>query len=341
VILGYLLPQHFKDSLGGLFVGEKVMEMTKSIAQAAGNGDGASQYVNVHAKKMGVFNLPIGPRNATVHIEITKTKLKVEPLWAFQLRLEFNPRKIQPSGIEELKWTFEMVTPPFDFGRFLADARVTRFDVAVDFVGITPGEVIATAKNPGKRLDIAGNDGVLESFQLFRKRKASKKPLKFISKPLGPSALKVYDRNRERAAHGKPPPVEGKQCLRAEVVRTLYTSTFGLVQMHQEIPFSNIALSYGQTCAPWLPPSRWRAYLACRRALGHTAAVAALGLNFEEAKRAEAAHAGHPNTLCQGLSLDDWQKGIQETGLDHLVELAADAVVTSTAAMASGATLPK
>ena len=333
-IQGYLLDDHFKGSLGGSSEFDRAWAMVQSLADAVGNGEGAGKHTNPHFSKLAELKMPLGPREAIVHLTITKEQKKGEPL-AFLLRLEFNPRKLQQAGVGQLIWVFDMVSPPFDFGRFLADAKVTRFDVAVDFVGISPADLMGTAKNEGKRVEYFGADGVLEGFTLFRKRKQPSTPKKTITNPLGRVALKVYDRNRERAAHAKPPPIDGCQVTRAEVVRTGLKQPFGLTDMLTDLSFKDVELSYAAGCAPYLNPARWQMYLACRRSLGHAAAAKLLALNAKESARVTAAFSKHEGNLLQGVDLSDWQLGIQETGLDELVKLAQEAAITTSLTLGS------
>jgi len=129
----------------------------------------------------GTFTLPCGPRGAIIYLALKREKVPGTVVPAFSVRVEFNPRKLQPSGIHQFLEILEQCFDvPIDVGAFLSNATVTRYDAAVDFVGLCPSELVATIEKPGKRLAYFGGDGLLETVQLHKKRATPSKPLQTI-----------------------------------------------------------------------------------------------------------------------------------------------------------------
>lgn len=219
--------------------------------------NGGSGWVSHSGGTVGKFVLLCGDRSASVHVHIGREKATNGAGFHYPMRLEFNPRKLKLAGAKDLLGTFAMASDkPFDFGSFLAAARVTRLDVAVDFVGLRPSELLVTSKTAGKRVDYHGQDGSLESFQLHGKKKAVTKPKKKLLKPLGPLLIKVYDRNAERAARGKPPPVPGHHVTRAEVVHL----RFGPASKRRRGPLQPVKLGARKSCLSSASPNGRRGF---------------------------------------------------------------------------------
>jgi hypothetical protein len=153
------------------------------------------------------------------------------------LRIEMNPRKLGPSGFKDLIKVLSSAGKQFDVACLMAAAKVTRYDIAVDVVGAQVAEIIAIHKPEGKRSLYVGNDGVLETVYIHKKKSPPKaieydeygelikKPM-HSSKPAGSVALAVYDRLRERKALGWPGgPFGDAPVSRIEVVKASLKNT--------------------------------------------------------------------------------------------------------------------
>jgi hypothetical protein len=121
------------------------------------------------------------------------------------LRFEFNPTKLGPDGMAFFKerlsdflgfnWTWDDVKQL---------ARVTRIDVAVDFVNAHRNELVCEWDKPTKTISYVGPHGSLETTYLGMT--ASKKNSKF----------KAYNKNRQLAADDRQPKFGGVPHTRVE-----------------------------------------------------------------------------------------------------------------------------
>jgi hypothetical protein len=320
-IVGHLVPENFPAPFGdGGGLAARVMDLANGLKGAVEPGLGGA-FTSETGSRVGKFALACGKRQAKVHVEISRRKEKASGDFFYPMRLDFNPRKLGPEGIAELKYIFTQApSHPFDFAGFVAHAGVTRLDIAVDFVGICPAEMLVTAKIEGKRIAYMGQaGGELETLQVHGKKTAPKTPKAKLSSPAGPLRIKVYDRNAERAARGKPPVVDGYAVTRAETVQRRFPPGFGMDQIGSIMPFKGVTASYAPACSPWADSSRWQLYLAVRAARGHKMASKLMSLSQHEREAARKAAEKHPNNLLGGLVAADWGAGLQETGLEALL----------------------
>lgn len=109
--------------------------------------------------------LALGTRQATVHFELLKAKA-----YGHRLRIDLNPRKLGPKGFAQLALVLGGENAPFDLAASLAEAWVSRVDIAIDLVGIGVAEVVARHKKQGKRVLFTSADGALQSIYINRKK---------------------------------------------------------------------------------------------------------------------------------------------------------------------------
>lgn len=271
-------------------------------------------------RKFAIF---IGDRDATLDVRLKSGKIADYPQKAWTIRFEFAPRKAQAYGMEEftglLVSAVQTVTGAY---KLLRDCRVSRLDVALDYAGVRPADLVVTAKNGGKRWEVFGRDGVLETLYLFGTKSPPKKKLKAPPrKPYGNLIARIYDRDRERAAMGKPPPYSHCTVTRLEVVRTRFDKPLyleGLESLGDQ--FARVGLSWGRTVIKTQESHRWERYLACVRALGPLEAARVMGLPGPTVKAYAAALKKHPSDLLLPADVwKQWDMGIAVTGLAELV----------------------
>lgn len=331
-ILGHFTVDHFPGA-DEATLDKRVYGLVEGLSEAQSHLDETVGFVD-HKSLLGRFALPVGPRSAPIRIEVRKRLDNATQKTSFSMRMEFNPRKVQPPGFLKLIEVMKQVgDQPFSFAQFLSTSHPTRLDVAVDYAGIVPEEVFVSATNAGKRVEYFGPDGFLETIQLHTKRKVPKAPLKTPPRnPLGPLAAKVYSRNRERAAMGKKPPLAGHEVTRLEVVKKRFPSEMTVANLAKKSdPFKRVGVSYASALATSNPEYAWARYLACRRAVGPGDAPEVSGLGEKCGSVAEKILKEHPSNLFAGFDWKKWEAGIKETGLDQLVKLAAEGQSTSTA----------
>lgn len=322
--VGYLHKSQFASVKGASIpLGEVFAGMLLGLKGAAEGEDGATHWTNGGLTK-GTFQVPCGPRGAGVRIDAARIAIKGEVEPAFKFRMEFCPRKLGPQGCSELIALLEQCSDaPFQVGMFLAQCGITRYDAAVDFVGVLPAELLATIPRQGKAIRYSGNDGSLETLQLHRKRAVPKVPTSVLRNPAGVLGLKLYDRSREREARGKPAPLPGHNVTRAEVVKLRFAKGMSFVGLTAATPFDGIALSYAADAAPKCDAEPWLLYLGLRGGVGHKEATRLLGLTPPQEKLFDTAFKQHPNSLLASLNSGHWQSGLIETGLNQLIDLAA------------------
>jgi hypothetical protein len=321
--VGYLQKKQFGLSKAAhVTLGEVFAGMLLGLKGFTEGEDDAKHWVNGAVTK-GWFLMPCGPRGAKVRIDAARIAVKGEVEPAFRFRMEFCPRKLGPQGISQLIVLLEQCSDvPFNVGMFLSQCGITRYDAAVDFVGVLPAELLATIPNHGKTIRYSGNDGSLETLQLHRKRAIPKMPTSVLRNPAGALGLKLYDRSRERAARCKPVPVPGHEVTRAEVVKLRFANGLSFFQLPEAKPFEGIGLSYFADISPGGDHKTWRVYLGLLGGVGHLEAAKLLGLSAPQAKLFNAAFRQHPNSLLSSLGSHHWQSGLAETGLDQLIDLA-------------------
>lgn len=195
--------------------------------------------------------------------------------------------------------------------------------MAIDFADVFPADLILTAEKSGKRFEVFGNDGALETVQLHKIKKPPNGPQKTIKNPLGTLIAKLYDRNRERTAHGQQPPYEGRQVTRLEVWKKPHKTSFGLLQLAEmKDPFAVVRLSWAASIYTGTHQKSWLTYLAARRALGQDRAKATLAKWPLIVPLPDRLFDKHPSNLLAGDIWSEWETGLAKTGLAQLVDLA-------------------
>jgi hypothetical protein len=332
-LVGYFRAEYFKSKLTpDPQLDEEMGEMIEGLSGAADNPvsklhgfGGPSPFKGVlkgQVKLRGT--LALGPRESRVWMEIRRQLVDGAPQYG--IALEFNPRKLGHEGHWHLAHTFaHAAKEEFHVDHFLYDTRISRLDVALDFSDVRPAEIILTAKKEGQRVHYLGADGALETVQLHG-------PTKTKKGQLGRRVALLYDRNRERAARGKPEPYPGRQITRLEITKTrFHQKGFGLSDLPALTdPFKDIRLSYGDAVGPFhdhgdVEFDLWRSYLALRLGVGDLEAIQRLGESAYASKIFQDAYRDHPSNLLAGDVWAHWHKGLAVTGLALLVDAATTA----------------
>ncbi len=271
-----------------------------------------------------VFKIPFGPREAEAFITLKPKKGKDHPAPYWTLRIEFNPRKLKPDGHAQLLETLDFASPgPINVGAILRDARLSRLDVAVDLFSVRPEALLLTTVATGKRWEIFGPDGRLETVYLYGPKKKPTAPLKALRKPFGALIVRVYDRNREKAAWGKPPPYPGGTVTRLEAS----VSRFGKQPYLPSLltlpyPFKRVKVSLTADVLANVN-SGWLRYWSARQTFGPEVSIAATGLSLSTHKALEKAIKNNPSTLLSNDAVwPEWHAGLKSCGLDQLIDAA-------------------
>jgi hypothetical protein len=249
------------------------------------------------------------------------------------LRIEMNPRKLGPNGFADLIKVLSSSGKQFDVGCLMAAAKVTRYDVAVDIVGLHVSEIVAVHKPEGKRSLYIGSDGALETVYIHKKLQPPKaheydeegvllKKPKLPSKPAGAVALKIYDRVKLRQALGWPGPFGDCPVSRVEMARESLKDTWlaNLADLTDPLKTARVGIGVDQTKHSSLS---WNRYMTVRRATSATEAASILGLPPETAQSFDHGLAVPvPNLVAPNVNWKWWINGLQLTGVAMLIEKA-------------------
>ena len=326
-LTGWLRKEHFKGYASTpdkhdayAFQLAKAVHAQQLLYNEAG---GYLQPVGGSPRKMMEARIPLGERGSRVFITMERIKVPDAAATNFKLRLDLNPRKLGDHGSKTLfKLLNSEANTPFDFGHFLHDAWMTRLDVALDFADLRPAETLIWAKKQGKVVRILGADEELESVYLHGTKKAPAKEQKTLKSPMGALIVRVYDRNRERQAHGKPVPYEGRLVTRLErsmTKKSNHSSSPFIALLHQPDPFKDVRFGLMRAAQPSLMKAdRWRTYCAARQAVGPKEARAITCNSKAEGDALEAAYSKRRSHLLAGDYWKGWLSGVKATGLLEL-----------------------
>ncbi len=308
---------------------ERIAELSEMLAAAQFASIGTHPFIPMPLGFAKKFTLALGLREATLYIELAKEKVKDFPAGGWAILFDMTARKVQPGGMDEFLDILHFGTPNnFNVPALLRDCRVTRLDVAVDYAGVEPADLIATLEKPGKRSEYFGADGALETVNLARFKAFPKKALKKKPKqPLGTVVAKLYDRNRERQSVGKPAPYPGTALTRLEVVLKPKpkTNTYLIDVPALPDPLGDVRLSLARTA---LRPAfaHWLTFVAAVRALGRERATATLKLDTSLIATFNNGLEKHPSDLLKpGSVWPLWADGLSKTGLSAVIEVAKSA----------------
>lgn len=321
-VIGDLLPSQFPAGFGSKAIGEFASLVMMKLASG-------SLWPITQTKFSGSVYTTVVLRHPETGSAINfKTAKSKSSDAVHSLRIEFNPTRLGYSATLDLLDGLNHVTNGFKVGAFLSTAKVTRLDIAVDFLGVAVPELILSAKTQGKRAHYYGADGLLESVYVHKakpKIHPGAPPKTTLRAPLGSLIIKMYDKARERQAFGLPRPFGAAPMTRVEIERRRFGNKPFKVSDLPTLsnPFAVAKLAHWSAANPGVSPWEWLQYLECRKAGGPNWSAELLGLNAAEQSVFETALAKHPNTLLNpGVIWGSWPEGLEQSGLGLLVEAA-------------------
>lgn len=251
--------------------------------------------------------LGMGKRQSDVRFGFDRQTKKYPP----RLRLELNPRKLGPAGFKTFLKILSDPKGPFAMKPLLQAARVTRYDVAVDIVGLQVGELVAFFPKQGKRSIYVGKDGLLETINIHRSVSASK--------PAGKVAVKIYDRVRERLDRGKKPPFGSAPVTRVEIIKMPKDPYNGLLKLAEaNNPFGGLRVGYIADQAK--PLAWWFQFVTLCRVMPVHEVEALLGLTKSVAETFRTAlKVPQSPIVSKSQSWEGWHQGLKVTGLNLLL----------------------
>lgn len=308
-----LRPEHF---IPGLKV-ETFEDYGRMLMQSLATGHAGpvkhTKYIE-HAHLYTQAQVLFGEAQQPVFFTIKKTPKK--PHGAHTLMLQLNPRLLTEEGIFELIDRLYKVTgKQLLVGAMLADARVSRLDVAVDIVGVEIADVLVRLKNESKRNYRATAAG-LQSIEIW--------PKGTTSATAQNRAVIVYDKRAERLEAGETPPHDPAPVMRIEVTKKRFGNAANLLVNLAKLKNPLKAVAVGHVRAAACPLSRsFLCYVDARRVFGTGRAAANLGLKPETASQFEKWYLTHPSDLFDGASIwEGWADGLMASGTYLLIEAA-------------------
>ena len=268
--------------------------------------------------------LLFGGRQSVVHFSLHKKG-------GNRFRIDFNPRKLGLAGFKQLALVLGGANSPFDFEELIQSSWISRFDVAVDLVGVAISDVVAHHKNQGKRVLYVGAHGSLESIYINRKKPVVepkydssgllKKPT-HGPYPAGKALLRIYDRVRERADLGNPPPFGPAPVTRVELMVTVKKrplSALGAVL--DPLKLLKLGMIWSQfDLGAEDNAGTWARYASLRKTHSHSAALSLIG-------RKDSGHSvftcletvPEPDLLKPGSSWGGWGKSLKLVGFKQFI----------------------
>jgi|CXWL01.1.fsa_nt_gi hypothetical protein len=320
-IVGPLLPEHFAE----FYKPHGPEDYGPMIMSALASGGAGKVLKSFYEKNTGIFK--------TVQIAVGSTG---EPVFFKQgfvkkvhsLTIHANPRALGQEGIFELLDRLHNATKgAFKVGAFLATARISRLDIAVDVVGLRVADLLVSAKGEGKRAHYYGKGGELETINVHLVHKPGKtgKPTpKMKRTPMNDLLVMVYDKRSERIAKGHPPPFGEAPVTRIEVPKIQFgNKAFGFSSLLTwSNPIAGIRVGLIR-CAIGEPTVDWLRYAEARRGGGPTRAASVCALTPLEAEELEQLYIGHKSDVLDVKSIwKSWPTGISHSGLSYLIEAA-------------------
>lgn len=180
-------------SLGPEDFEERLAELRTKVAakltgkESLGNATG-SKFTTAQVAGYVGGRVRLASVEAAAHIAVGAGEKNNKPT-EFRLRLEFNPHRLQPAGLTELEGILSaLFSNSLNFDRWLAAAKATRVDIAVDLINLEVYDAILRSELGFKWSGYFGSNGRVETWShLGKKTKNGKR------RPV----LVLYDKRRE------------------------------------------------------------------------------------------------------------------------------------------------
>lgn len=208
------------------------------------------------------------------------------------LRLEFNPDHLGTKGIKEFKTILDQWLLPHGYPSVLKWSRITRIDLAVDFVNVSLDQIFPKTKWP-TYMEMWSHKGELESIYLGKRSQTN-------------NFYRIYEKSI-----GHPPK---KKVLRVEREMRNLKIAFGELQSLPN-PFSTLHLNHLDMPPPkeW-DTTKWRLFVRVLKFSGLNSALLMLPpAERKVAKLHVAKFSIHQMDL--GAIWSEWPSILQKTGL--------------------------
>jgi len=318
---GEVLPKHFSQN------DLMIEEFAPSLMSALASGlVGDVKKTVKSGKTYRVVQLLVGPNAAPVWFELKNAAKGSKAV--HRLIVQLNPNRMSEEGTFDLLHLLHHQTGlGFKVGEYLADARISRIDIAVDVLGVRVSDLLASVENAGKEVLYKGADGSLETMAIHRKQKVGGSgelsPTAQL-RPLGDQLLKVYDKRRELISKNIPPPYGEAPLTRIEVSKRRFGNMpckfVNLANLKNPFVRSKVGLIMSAD------PSRrwsWIQYVDAVRASGPDRAAFVCDLKSDTRKEFEMLLAQHPSDILDASEIWlHWEAALARAGLQYMIEAA-------------------
>lgn len=320
---GPLFLNQFKPS-ANFQIEELGQKLMSRLASSALEPPIATKYVETTGTYTRVQRC-FGSAKAPVFFEIKYAK-KDDPA-KHRLHMQFNPTRLGEEGHFELLDFFQKALGDiFCVGEFLAEARLSRIDAALDLVGMHIDDLLVRSNAGGISNFVVSDEGDLQSISIHRKNKKHEDGSLTAtgkSKPMGDLLVRAYDKRAERIARGHPPRFGQAHHIRVEAQKTRFGPKPQLLSSIFELndPFKGIKLASIQKTGAGMG-GQWIRYAHLRKIIGEAQARSICNLSEQDADRFEEAYWLSEKIEGSEVNWIFWDDGIISTGLHYLVECA-------------------
>ncbi len=188
------------------------------------------------------------------------------------VRLEFNPSHLPPNGLQKLCAIWEEIDlDNIPLPALIPDARLTRLDIAIDLLNISPRDLFVQNVQVAKIYSYSSIDEGIETSNFYAVS-GDKIPDKFV--PKGRAQLVVYDKKKEQLANNQVPLHGDIEHTRVE--RCMHTNTM-FKNLHKvKFPFKGWNIHRAIIEEPPCPKHEWPWLLDSARYRGIDAALSLL-----------------------------------------------------------------
>ena len=312
-----LRPEHFTE----WYKPEDPQDYGRMIMHALAMGQAGKASHNKYiptAKISTAVQVNLANLGSTVYFTLSRTK--GDPDGLHTLGIQLNPRSLNQVGAYDFLDLLHQVTGQrLLVGRMLADAKISRLDVAVDVVGVQIADMLVSVSDAGTECIWRATSGDFESIAFFRKKKKKSGALE-----LGERTVIVYDKRAERIAAGAPAPYGPAPVTRLETSKKRFgNKPFWLTDL-PAAPNPLKSVRAGLLRSAQTPITRrFIQYAALRRAYSQSRTSQTLSISNADSQILEACWLSHPSDLIDGDAVwAGWHVGLHQTGASLLIEAA-------------------
>lgn len=234
------------------------------------------------------------------------------------VRIEFNPSKLGPQAMWELASIWEEI----DFHNFplpslMSDARITRIDVAIDCIGLSPVDIIVYNKDVWKVWSATSPKEGVQTANHYKSSGIYKSP---SVSPKRRADLMVYDKREEQLAKGIEPIYGEQEHTRIEL--SLNTKSLLKSLKTRPYPFETWNIRRTLVSDPPFDDWLWKLVLDSARYRGINAAYSLVPENLRKSVKLEAEKHAPADLITEEKTWCHWPEALEKYHVGQLIEWA-------------------